>query len=275
MITPNKGANMKFSYYIEPTSEVFLTSEIDKEVDPNYRTQIDGMSYSWYNYLKPGIVSNIKVRHFDIALKMTNEFFHKCNVIDFGCADGTFLPSLSKYFNKVLAVDNVPADINVASKLIEREKIDNVKLICNKNLSFQELKTKLNYEKYHILYLLETLEHIGNKPIYESKIEFLNKLFELIEEDGIIVITVPNMIGISFFIQHVLHRPFGLGKQQISIRNLLKASFLRDTKDLERYWNGGHLGFNHEKMESYFKKEYRILKKKNIISQVVYIIQKN
>src|SRR5262245_40899173 len=62
-------------------------------------------SYAEYNYLRPGFTSRLKYEHFELALRLTRRYFHTCNVIDFGCADGIFVPSLSLYFNKVAAVD--------------------------------------------------------------------------------------------------------------------------------------------------------------------------
>lgn len=266
----------KYKYFITPPADIYLSSEEVGDVSPNYIEQAGGESYTRHNYLKPGIVSYLKTRHFETALKLTKEYFHKYNAIDFGCADGTLIPSLSKYFNHVVAIDQDSVSIKVASKLIKKQNIDNVDLICNNNLSNNNIKNKIKNKKYHILYLLETLEHVGNKDnLYESKLIFLRDLATLIDKDGIIVISVPNMIGLSYFIQWISFKPFGIAERPISQKNLFKACFLGDTSNLEKQCNIGHLGFNHKKMENYIKREFRILKKKNIISQMIYIIKKH
>ena len=209
-------------------------------VQPQYIT-LDGdtywkgyKTYSEYNYLKPGIISWIKTRHFETALKLTSKYFHKCNVIDFGCADGAFLPSLAKYFNHVVAVDRNPDFMRIASKLVSETGIDNVELICNDNLTIKEVKSKISSEEWHILYLLEVLEHVGDRlNMYGSKVEFLREVSTLIHDDGIIVISVPKMIGISFLIQRLGLTLCSMNRESISIRDLIKAGIFNDTLNLE------------------------------------------
>lgn len=236
-------------------------------VSPIYKT------YSHYNYLQPGIVSYIKRMHFEIALKLTRRYFNKCNVIDFGCADGAFLPSLAKYFNHVIGVDKVPVFVNIASKLCNELCLNNVELICNDALPIRDLGSKTSSKKFHILFLLEIIEHIGSKgSLYESKNNFLKELFTLIDKNGLIVISVPKMTGISFLLQQIGYTLFGLKREPISIGNLIKASILNNTDDLEKQWNGEHLGFNHNKFEKCLATEFNIISKKDIFYQVIYLI---
>lgn len=257
-------------YYIKPPIDVYQSVESNFYKNTKYKT------YAEYNYLRPGISSYIKAWHFEIALKLTQRYFSKCNVIDFGCADGVFIPSLSKYFKRVFAIDNNPNAIKIASKLVSTLALNNVTLICNDILTINDVKSRISGEKYHILYLLEVIEHIGDKDsLYESKIGFLKEISTLIDEKGIIVISVPKMVGISFLIQRIGFALLGLYREPISMSNLLKASFLNMTADLEKQWHGGtHLGFNHKKLESYLKNDFHILKKKDIIFKVIYIVRK-
>jgi 2-polyprenyl-3-methyl-5-hydroxy-6-metoxy-1,4-benzoquinol methylase len=233
-------------------------------------------TYSEYNYLRPGIASLLRTRHFEHALRLTKDYFHKCNVIDFGCGDGPFLPSLASYFNYVIGVDRNPNFIDLASKVLSEARIKNVKLICNRDLTLDDLKSRIGGERYHILYLLETLEHIGDKSnLWESKVNFVKELFDLIDERGIIIISVPNMVGIPFLLQRLGFFLLGANREPISKTNLLRASFFNDTTDLEREWQGGHLGFNHKKLERHLGKEVHILKRKNILFQIMYVCQRN
>lgn len=241
----------------------------------NYEYFLDGYkSYSDYNYLKPGLSSYLKTEHFNKVLKLTKDY-KNYNVIDFGCADGPFLPSLSKYFNSVLGIDNDPIRIKIASKLVDELEIQNVKLTCNEDIDMETLKSTLK-DNYQILYLLETLEHVGDKNrLYESKIDFINSLFSLIDENGIIVISVPKMVGITFLLQRFGLSLLRLYKHPLSKKNLIKASFLNDTTDLEKEWDGGHLGFNHKKLEKHLKTNFKVIKKVNLLFQVVYLIQRH
>ncbi|MFC2017359.1 class I SAM-dependent methyltransferase [Chloroflexota bacterium] len=255
-----------FKYYIPPP----IVEIEGYTYATNYR------SYSEYNYLRPGIVSYIRSRHFDTVLKFTSHYFHKCNVIDFACADGVFLPSLARYFNHVVGIDANKDMIKLASKLVSTLDInDEIQLVNNLNLSISDIRSRLSHE-YHILYLLELLEHIGDKSnLWEAKIEFLKDLFTLIDDRGIIVISVPKMVGISFLIQRLGLTVFNLNREPISINDLLRASIFSDTRNLEERFDEGHIGFNHKKLESYLRSAFHVLQKKNEIFQVLYIIAKS
>ncbi|MCL0090481.1 class I SAM-dependent methyltransferase [Dehalococcoidia bacterium] len=233
-------------------------------------------TYSEYNYLRPGVASFLRTRHFEYALRLTKDYFHKCNVIDFGCADGPFLPSLAKYFNGVVAIDKNPKFVDLASKVVSARGLKNVKLICNSDLTLDDVRSRIGSERHHILYLLETLEHVGDKSnLWESKVNFVKELFDLIDERGIIVISVPNMVGIPFLLQRHGFFLLGANREPISKTNLFRASFFNDTSDLEEQWRGGHLGFNHKKLESHLEKEFCILKRKNVVFQLMYICQRS
>jgi len=243
---------------------------------PFLRKSKEGIkTYSEYNYLRPGLGSFLRIRHFEHALRLTKEYHHKCNVIDFGCGDGPFLPSLAKYFNHVVGADNMPKWVELGSKVVSARGLTNVKLICNYDLTLDHIKSKIGNEKYHILFLMETVEHIGDKSnLWDSRVKFVKELFELIDEKGIIVISVPNMVGTPFLLQRFGLFLLGAGREPISKADLLRASFFNDTTHLEEQWRGGHLGFNHKKLEASLREEFHILKRKSIIFQVIYVLSK-
>lgn len=230
-------------------------------------------SYSDYNYLQPGILSFMRARHFEHALRLTSGYFHKANVIDFACADGPFLPSLSEYFKNVVAIDNNSTFIKLASEVAKKMHLSNVELICNADLTMDVLKSKMPAQKYHILYLLETLEHIGDiSAPWDSRAKFLTDLFGLIEKNGIIVVSVPNVVGIPFLLQRVGLFLLKQQREPISMADILRVSLFNDTSNLEKQRHGGHLGFNHKRLEKRLKKDFKIIRKKNLIFQVIYIL---
>jgi len=254
-------------YFIKPSKDNYTS------VESNYTQGYS--TYAEYNYLQNGITSYIKSKHFGVALKLTQEYFQNSNVIDFGCADGVFLPSLSKYFNRVFAIDMNANFIKLASSLVNNLRLDNVQLVCNDKLTISDLKSKLSGDKYKIIFLLETIEHIGEiGRQYETKMKFLEDIATLIEDDGIIVISAPRMEGLAFLIQRLGLTLTGSQKEPISMINLLKASFFNDTSELEKHWNGGHLGFNLKKLENYLEKDFKIIKKKDLFFQGVFVIGK-
>jgi len=161
-------------------------------------------TYTEYDYLTPGIASFLRTGHFEYALRLTREYFHKCNVIDFGCADGPFLPSLARYFNHVVGVDMRPVDVQIAEKVIGAAGLSNVEVVCNRGLTMADLKSRLGERQYHIAFLLETLEHVGDKAdLWGSRVELVKELFELLGEGGIVVIEVPVMVGMPFLLQRL------------------------------------------------------------------------
>ncbi|GAH48862.1 unnamed protein product, partial [marine sediment metagenome] len=235
-------------------------------------------TYSEYNYLRPGIISQVKTRHFEVSLRLTSKYFRKSNVIDFGCGDGYFIPSLAKYFNRVVAIDKDPNSIKIADKIVSKLGINNVNVMCNGDLTIKEIAMKLSGEQYHILFLLEVLEHIGDtsSSVYESKVNFLQEVSTLIRDEGTIVISVPKMIGIAFLIQRVGLSLFRMNRERISTKDLIRSSIFNDTSNLEKQWSGGHMGFNYKKLEKYIgiRNEFDILEKRNDLFQIIYVIRK-
>jgi 2-polyprenyl-3-methyl-5-hydroxy-6-metoxy-1,4-benzoquinol methylase len=167
--------------------------KLNKYYIPPPRIEMDNYSYygdtsySAYNYLKPGIVSYIKTRRFELSLKMTKEYFGQ-NVIDFGCGDGPFLPSLSKHFNHVLALDIDSKFLDICKKIKQKKKLNNIILYNNKNKQFSKIKREFQNIKFKIAFLLGVLEHYGEKDSqYKSRIRLLKDIFSLLEKDGLIL----------------------------------------------------------------------------------------
>jgi 2-polyprenyl-3-methyl-5-hydroxy-6-metoxy-1,4-benzoquinol methylase len=235
-------------------------------------------SYSEYNYLQGGIVSWIKRRHLTIALNLGKNFFYNGCVIDFGCADGIFLPSLSVFFKSVVAIDNNEIFCVQSQRLVDVLKLHNVSVVNNCNLSINQLKERIPDNNYDIIYLLEIIEHIGNdySTMYEDKSKFIKDIFSLIDDNGICIISVPKMVGLTYLIQYVGLKVFNLYVEKLSLKNLIKAALLSDTHDLEKNWRPlyGHIGFNHIMFEKYLKDDFIIEKKVNDLFQVVYSIKK-
>ena len=261
--------------FIKPPLSVYK----DVPQDYHYAKGVSTRTYAEYNYLRPSLASWIKLRHFEVSLHLTRSYFGKCSVIDFGCADGIFLPSLSMYFKNIVGIDQRRDFITISSKLINSLKLTNVHLICNDHVAMDELRNMLPKDKYEILYLLETLEHVGERDSpWESRITFLKNLMMLLAPEGAIVLSVPNMVGISFLLQRIGLALLRAPREPISLRNLLKASLLNDTKELEQQWQGPqlerHLGFNHIELERHMRSHFCIPKKSSAIFQTIYVLKR-
>ena len=241
------------------------------EYRPGYKT------YTEYNYLRAGrMASYLKTLHFDTALRMTKPFFGQANVIDFGCCDGPFLPSLARYFPKVLGVDIVPEFVEIASKLCDVLNLNNVDVLCNASSSFPALASRFSGTPYQVLFLLETLEHVGtSENMYGSKIAFLEEVFSLVEDEGIVILSVPKMVGLSFLIQRLGLKMLRMYREPISFTDLWKAVLFSDTSGLEKKWTREHLGFNHKTLEKALKKDFVIHNRKDLFFQMIYVVGKH
>lgn len=238
----------------------------------------DYPTYTYYNYLRPGVIQKIKRRRFEFALKLAEPWFYRSNAIDFGCSDGVFLPSLSRYFKSVVGIDVNPTRIEIAEDLCDRLGLRNVRVVCTENSSTDGFIHQLQGTPYAIAFILETLEHIGQQPhVYESKIECVESLFKLLDEDAVIVISVPKMVGISFLAKYVVQTVLHMRRESYTLGQLLKSSFLKNTEELEQFWDGaawdgGHKGFNHIKLEKYLEQKFTILRKAGSVTTQFYVV---
>lgn len=240
-----------------------------------YNENVPCNTYAEYNYLRPGIASSIRLRHFELCLSMTRDYFNDFNAIDFGCADGVFLPSLSKYFKYVAGIDRRRDFINISSIVAKSLNLKNVDLICNDDKSMSDVKALLPHQPYHVAYILEVLEHVGERERpWESRVSFLMAVADLLDPKGVLVVSVPKMVGPAFLIQRVGLALLGAHREPISWGDMLKAGLFCETTALEQKWDGEHLGFNHVRLEKAMRGRFDILAKKNTIFQAVYMLRR-
>ena len=237
------------------------------------RPRDDRLVYGYYNYLRPGLIPRIKRQRFEVALDLAKPWFHDCSAIDFGCADGVFLPTLSGYFSTVVGFDSNRRRLKLADELCKHLNLPNVQAICTDGRPPIQFKSITEGEEFRIAFVLETLEHVGVQPnVYESKMDFLQSLFELLRDDGVIIVSVPKMVGMVFLLKYIVQTVTGIHRQSYTLSELLKSSFLKNTDDLEAGWNGRHKGFNHLKLESFLNRRFQIVKKKSTLITQFYIL---
>nr|WP_172632601.1 methyltransferase domain-containing protein [Methanotorris igneus] len=124
---------------------------------------------------------------------------------------------------------------------IDKERISQLKnkgynVIYDDVQKFENLK-KLN-KKFDVIVAGEIIEHLENPGL------FLDKVKEFLKEDGILIITTPNMLSLRFIIRHTL---FGQ-----------ESPFWKNRDDEIRY---GHvIGFSKMLLENLLlRKGYKIL----------------
>jgi 2-polyprenyl-3-methyl-5-hydroxy-6-metoxy-1,4-benzoquinol methylase len=248
--------------FVLPPAEVFS--------DPSHA--VHGGLYSHYNYLRPGMIQKLKRGRFEKALAMAKPYFRTGAALDFGCADGVFLPSLAKYFDVVAGVDTEPGYVEAAQSMVDAMALSNVSLVCNRGMSIGALAERLG-RKFRIAFVLETLEHVGSLPaLYESKTDFVEDLFSLLEPGGLIVASVPRMVDVRFLAKHVIQLSLRVPTEKFGFGNLMRASLMRDTSRLEPRWSGAHLGFNHLRLTEALRKRFDI-KVSGTVTRVFYTIR--
>lgn len=231
-------------------------------------------TYTEYNYLGSGLASILKTKHFEAALRLTRHQFGRAHVIDFGCCDGPFLPSLAKHFPTVTGIDINAEFIALADKVKQEANLANVQLFCSGEQSLEEIRHTMTDRPADIMFLLETLEHVGRREqMYESKTEFLEEISVLVKPGGWIVASVPKMVGPVFLLQRIGLWALRLFREPMSLSALLKSAILYNTDELENEWDGGHLGFNHRRLERALSQRFKIIKKKDLVFQMMYVIQ--
>lgn len=87
-------------------------------------------SYATYNYLRGGMADRVKSRHFEAALKHVDGESATASVVDLGCADGVFLPSLSARFASVTGVDIRPEFVAMATAVVSDMGLANTTVHC-------------------------------------------------------------------------------------------------------------------------------------------------
>ncbi|HSY81017.1 MAG TPA: methyltransferase domain-containing protein [Gemmatimonadaceae bacterium] len=262
-------------YFVRPAPGI-LESESECYIG-QYRT------YAHYNYLRPGPIAALKRRRFDIALHLARPWFYKTGAIDFGCADGVLLPSLARYFTRVAAVDHDPRVIPIAKQVVEESHLESVDVINSHQMPLPVLRARLagprGDREYGVMFLLETLEHVGpdapaGTDCNAYRVQFLRDLIMFLAPPARIIISIPRMTGIGFLTRYVTQTTLGLAHEHIPVADALKAGILGDTSGLESQWTGGHLGFNERKMERELRKAFNVVEERRLPFTLMYTIER-
>lgn len=257
---------LKFELYRPPPRAIY------DAVEGDYAGGVS--TYAAYNYLGGGVVSRIKAAHFEAALQETRHLFGSTPVIDFGSADGVMEPSLSQHFGEVLAIDQDARFVEITQRVIDGCSLANARVMCNAGIGMDELAGQLRPRGYRVAFLLETLEHIADPAdLYGSRAAFAEQLLGLLADDGIVIVTVPTMVGPAFLVQRAALAAFGMLREDLSRRELLEAGLLRRTDALEPRWQPtAHLGFNHVKLQRALRERVRIVKHRSLLFSQLYVL---
>jgi SAM-dependent methyltransferase len=233
-------------------------------------------TYASYNYLRGGLVARVKASHFEAALRLTRHRFGTTSAIDFGCADGVFLPSLGRWFVNAVGIDRDREAIEIADNAMRSLRLENVRLICSDGMDVSALAENLAPDSFSVLYTIMTLEHFGERGrAYESRADLVDMMFDLLEPNGIVLVGVPNMVGLPFLIQRIVLSASRLHRDPITSAQMFKAIVRKDTTELEPHWHPEtHLGFNHVKLLDFLRQRAYVLGHRSLLFEEMFLLSR-
>jgi 2-polyprenyl-3-methyl-5-hydroxy-6-metoxy-1,4-benzoquinol methylase len=259
---------LRFRYLRLPPASAYSGKET--EYAPGHAT------YASYNYLRGGLIARVKASHFEAALRMTRPWFGRANVIDFGCADGVFLPSLARLFPKAVGIDRDPDSVEIADKAMRALRLQSVRVLCSDGKDTPTLAAQLAPDRFEVLFTIMTLEHFGEQGrLYESRVELVEKMFDLLEPNGVIVASVPNMVGLPFLLQRIALTATNLHRDPIGPRQMFNSIVRKETTALEPAWTPEtHLGFNHIKLLNALRERMYVLEHRSLFFEEMFLLSR-
>lgn len=152
-------------------------------------------------------------------------------MLDVGCSDGSFMTIVNKYLSNVECIDGVDVPSAWFNPNSRKQIAGNTKKYVQ---DLQKGTGEVPHKHYHIITLWEVIEHIEN--IYK----FLHNVKKLMVQDGIVLLSTPNLLGLSRFIKR---------KQWVGIAEK-DHKFLFDKLSLLLILN--RAGFTNTEVVSYF-----------------------
>jgi 2-polyprenyl-3-methyl-5-hydroxy-6-metoxy-1,4-benzoquinol methylase len=258
--------------FVKPPPESFRDASLG---DTYYLKAYNARTYAEYNYLGGGLAARVKLGHFNRVLRLCSRDFGTCDVLDFGCADGVFLPSLATYFPHATGVDVREDFVLTAQAMVRNLSLANCNVICNGEMTFGQLRKALGGRQYRLAFMLEVLEHVGSiDTMYEDKVALVGEVLNLLREDGRLVVSVPKMTGPAFLLQRFGLAVLRLRRERLTWGELFAAGLCGKTSGLEKRWCQDHLGFNQNKLEAALSREFTLSRERGTLFQAIYTVSK-
>jgi 2-polyprenyl-3-methyl-5-hydroxy-6-metoxy-1,4-benzoquinol methylase len=177
----------------------------------------------------------------------TDLFGENKNILDIGCFAGTFLGMIPReLFGKQIGVDILPNQISYAQKTYGKTY-----------RNFFEIEDFLqnNTDKFHIITLIEVLEHLGHNQIHD----LTNMIKARLLPGGRLILTTPNYFSLWPLLEFFLNREsevkyeeqhitkFNFFNIDQKLNTILKDSFLElESKTTTHFISPLAAGFNYQ-----------------------------
>ena len=185
----------------------------------------------FYEFLKNETWSSLEIKKREdwiFAHRVINENFKAGNLLDVGCFDGEFLKNFSNDYKKF------GIELNLKAKN-EAEK-NGIQIISD---SLDSLELKNHKFKFNAICAFDVIEHT------QQPLNFVRKLLELLESDGILIIASGNsealswrLMGSRYWYPSVPgHISFICSKWSKNITRQLKLKIIEEKKYRHEYRN--------------------------------------
>ena len=181
-------------------------------------------------------------------------FSDNSRILDIGCSDGPFLPTLNYYAKSIIANDILENRVREAKNLVDfnLNESKKISLICSDG---QYLPFKEN--NFDIIFCLEVLEHIV-KPD-----QFLRELLRVLKKNGTLICTLPIEIGLSLLIRNLIGKISHFQRPTYNLKQYFQRIFLKKG-DREYLGEIGHKNFDWRVIKKNLNLHFKILKRKFI-----------
>jgi len=192
-------------------------------------------NYSQSNYLSKSKLRNwVHTQPLRIVLSMIQSRKYG-RILDAGCADGIFLPTLSQLCEELYGCD-------ISQKYLDEINTD---ALGNVKLSVEDIhKTTFPDNFFDLVVCLETLEHV------QSPHKAIAEIRRIMKENALGVISVPIEIGCPVFVKQLGRLLLGYGRRYRTEYTFTKLMGAVMKKPDTEYHNQhlGHKGFDYRQI---------------------------
>ncbi len=188
-------------------------------------------------------------RHLFYALNLA-KLDEKAIILDLGCADGPFLPTLNRYGKILIGLDYTLEWLLYAKNLKNFRKFPLKKTLL---LNAEGCHIPLKDKSIDIVFCLETLEHVPDS------IKFINEIFRILKNNGELIYSIPIEIGISLLIRQFIGKIINFPRDSYTLKELLMNGILK--KPSKRINNPyTHKNFDWRIMQRLINKKFKEIK---------------
>ncbi len=193
------------------------TKKIFRYITENLFYDSDGKSsFEFYNS-KFFLIRYYAYMPFIYALKKVN-FNKSYRILDVGCADGPFLPTLNYYGKKIVGTD-------INKELIHRSNFITKKVLFNSRkislLTSDGLALPFRNESFNTIFCLEVLEHVKEPSIA------IEEIFRILKKKGSFICTIPVEIGPSLLLREIIGRITKFHRPPYTKKELIQSALLK------------------------------------------------